>query len=199
MDVTVVTTNEGKVREIRALLAPAGIRVRFRRRALLEPQSDSLEEVVRTKLRQLPRTWGTVLVEDSGLFIDALDGFPGVYSAHIYGLWKFDRILELLRRRPRGAAFRTVAGVRRGGKVRLFEGECRGEIVRTPRGAGGFGFDPVFRPIGSHQTFAEMSVAEKSAFSHRARAVGQVARWLTGPGHGPRPRASGEPGARRPG
>lgn len=176
MDVSLVTTNGGKVAEVRALLP--SVRVRWVDRALLEPQAESLEDVAREKLRQVPRARGFVLVEDSGLFIDALNGFPGVYSSHIYRIWKFEPILRLLRGRSRAATFRTVAGVRRGRKVRFFSGECRGEIIARPRGKGGFGFDPIFRPSGSRRTFAEMTVLEKSRFSHRARAMRKVAEFL---------------------
>ncbi|MGI0132052.1 MAG: non-canonical purine NTP pyrophosphatase [Thermoplasmata archaeon] len=179
MDVTLVTTNAGKVREVRALLAPWGLRVTWTRRSLLEPQADSLHEVARAKLRQVTGVPGCVMVEDSGLFIDALGGFPGVYSAPIYRMWKFGPILELLRERPRRASFRTVVGLRRGRRTWTFEGVCRGEIVPTPREEGGFGFDPIFRPVGANVTFAEMSIAEKGRSSHRAKAFREVARFLT--------------------
>ena len=176
MDVSLVTTNGGKVAEIRALLP--GVHVHWVDRALVEPQADSLEEVAREKLRQVPRTRGFVLLEDSGLFIESLHGFPGVYSSHIYRIWKFEPILRLLRGRSRAATFRTVAGIRHGRQIRFFTGECRGEITPRPRGTGGFGFDPIFRPSGSRRTFGEMSVSEKSRFSHRARAMRKVAQYL---------------------
>ncbi|MGD0250842.1 MAG: non-canonical purine NTP pyrophosphatase, partial [Thermoplasmata archaeon] len=113
-EVTFVSTNPGKVREVRSVLRPFGLRTRWIRRELPEPQADTLAEVVRSKLAAVADLPGYVLVEDSGLFIPSLGGFPGVYSAHFLRLWKFDPIFELLRHRDRRACFRTVAGVQKG-------------------------------------------------------------------------------------
>jgi XTP/dITP diphosphohydrolase len=178
MDVTLVTTNPGKLAEVRSVLAPFGVRVVAKRRKLPEPQADSLREVARAKLASVADLKGWVLVEDSGLFIPSLGGFPGVYSAYIYRIWGLDPILELLRHRPRAAVFRTVAGLRRGRREWLLTGECRGTIRRARKGTGGFGFDPIFMPEGSLRTFAEMTREEKSRVSHRARAVRSVGRVL---------------------
>jgi XTP/dITP diphosphohydrolase len=179
MDVRFVTSNEGKFREVRALLAPFGIRTVRVRRTLPEPQADGLARVVRAKLEALPPHRTPTIVEDSGLFIHALNGFPGVYSAHVYRIWGFGPLLELLRRRPRRAVFRTVAGVRRDGETRLFTGECDGRIALRAKGSGGFGFDPIFVPGGMGRTFAELPPSEKNLRSHRARAFRKVGRYLT--------------------
>ena len=178
MDARFVTSNAGKFREVRALLAPFGIRVAWVRRTLPEPQADGLAPVVRAKLQALPPHRTPTIVEDSGLFIQALHGFPGVYSAHVYRIWGFGPLLELLRRRPRGAVFRTVAGVRRDGEIRLFSGECRGRIALRAKGNGGFGFDPIFEPAGTGRTFAELPPGEKNLRSHRARAFRKVGDYL---------------------
>jgi len=174
IDVTFVSTNPGKFREVRDVLRPYGLRVRWARRELPEPQAKELEEVVAAKLDAVRDLPGYVLVEDSGLFIPSLRGFPGVYSAHFLQLWKFGPILDLLRDRPRKAYFRTVAGVKRGRHRWMFAGEVSGEIARRPRGHGGFGYDPIFVPDGWRRTFAQGSASEKNAISHRARAVRQV-------------------------
>ena len=179
-EVRFVTSNPGKYREVRALLRPYEVRVRWSRRPLPEPQADRLHDVVTAKLAAVPKGPEFVLVEDSGLFIDSLNGFPGVYSAYIYRIWKFDPILELLRHRPRAATFRTVAGLRRGRSTWQFEGECPGSIARRPRGSEGFGFDSIFIPQGDRKTYAEASPAEKNARSHRARAMAKVGRFLEG-------------------
>lgn len=173
-----MTTNPGKLREIRTLLTPFGARIRPVRRTLPEPQADSLEEVARSKLAAVRDLPGWVLVEDSGLFIPSLGGFPGVYSAHIYRIWGLDPILELLRRRDRRAVFRTVAGLRRGNRTWLLAGACTGTIARSVRGTNGFGFDPIFIPSGSRMTFAEMESGQKDEVSHRARAMRRVGRIL---------------------
>jgi XTP/dITP diphosphohydrolase len=173
-DVTFVSTNPGKVREVRELLAPYGIRTRWRRRVLPEPQADTLEEVVLAKLAAVRDISGYVLVEDSGLFIPSLKGFPGVYSAHFLKSWKFGPILELLEHRSRRAYFRTVAGLQRGNRRWTSIGEVRGRIAERPRGRKGFGYDPIFIPEGERRTFGEISPEEKNMNSHRARAIRQV-------------------------
>lgn len=172
--VTFVSTNRGKLAEVRELLRPYGVAVRWRRRTLPEPQADTLEEVVRAKLAATRDIPGTVLVEDSGLFIDSLNGFPGVYSAHFLRAWGFPPILELLRRRPRRAAFRAAAAIRHGTRTWVFLGEVTGTIARRPRGSAGFGYDPIFIPTGWKKTFAEVPQSAKNALSHRGRAVRQV-------------------------
>ncbi|HTW39473.1 MAG TPA: non-canonical purine NTP pyrophosphatase [Thermoplasmata archaeon] len=173
-DVTFVSTNPGKAREVREVLAPFGLRVRWVRRELPEPQADRLEDVLAAKLDAVGDLPGYVLVEDSGLFIPSLRGFPGVYSAHILRIWKFGPILELLRHRPRGAYYRAIAGLRCGSRRWTFSGEVRGTIARRPAGTGGFGYDPIFVPRGWDRTFAQGTAAQKNAISHRARAIRQV-------------------------
>jgi XTP/dITP diphosphohydrolase len=177
-DVTFVSTNPGKFREVRELLAPYGIRARWRRRSLSEPQAETLEEVVASKLAGVRDISGYVLVEDSGLFIPSLNGFPGVYSAHFLRTWKFGPVLELLKRRNRRAYFRTVAGLQRGGRRWTFVGEVHGRIAERPRGAQGFGYDPIFIPRGGSRTFAEIPATEKNRMSHRARAFRRVGEHL---------------------
>lgn len=179
MDLAFVTSNPGKVAEAKGILGPYGIRVRPVKRVLPEPQADTLEEVVAAKLAALPPRRTPQLVEDSGLFLDGLAGFPGVYSAYVYRIWRFDPILELLRRRPREATFRAVAGVRLGRRTWTFPGECRGTIASRPKGSYGFGFDPIFRPEGARRTFAEMEPEAKWAVSHRGRALRSVGEFLS--------------------
>jgi XTP/dITP diphosphohydrolase len=124
---------------------------------------------------------GLVVADDSGLEVDALDGAPGIYSARFAGPDATDnkniaRLFSELRKhpdaRPFAARFRCVLALAREGKVLgTFEGAIEGTIVDEPRGHDGFGYDPVFQPIGFAQTFAEISSAEKNRISHRARAI----------------------------
>ncbi len=185
-DVTFVSTNAGKFREVRDVLAPYGLRVRWRRRALAEPQAATLEEVARAKLDAVRDVRGWVLIEDSGLFIPSLKGFPGVYSAHFLSLWGFPTILELLEHRDRRAYFRTVAGLARGNRRWFFSGVVRGAIASQPAGRHGFGYDPIFVPAGWDRTFAEVAGPAKNAVSHRARAIRKVGRALAAGSAGPR-------------
>ena len=129
IDLTFVSTNAGKYREVAAVLRPYGVRVRWKSRTLPEPQAETLEEVVGAKLDAVRDVAGLVLVEDSGLFIPSLAGFPGVYSAHFLKIWKFGPIFELLRRRDRTAHFRAVAGLQRGRRRAFFVGEVAGAIA----------------------------------------------------------------------
>ncbi len=175
-DLTFVSTNPGKAREVAAVLRPFGLRVRWLRRELPEPQAPGLEEVVAAKLDAVRDVPGRVLVEDSGLFIPSLHGFPGVYSAHFLKVWGFGPIFELLRARPRSAYFRTVAGLQDGRRRNLFVGEVHGAIADRARGRHGFGYDPIFIPRGWDRTFGEAPSEAKNGISHRARAVGKVGR-----------------------
>ena len=181
---TFVSTNPGKAREVRAILARYGVDVRWRRRSLAEPQADDLSTVVRSKLAAVRDVPGNVLVEDSGLFIDSLAGFPGVYSAHFLRVWGFGPMLELLRHRSREAEFRAAAGLRIGRRTQVFTGCVRGSIAPRARGSAGFGYDPIFIPEGWTETFAQVPADAKNELSHRARAVRKVGEYLAA--HAPR-------------
>ena len=179
MDVRFVSSNRHKFREVAAILRPYGVRVRWLRRELPEPQSERLETVVQAKLGALPRDRATYIVEDSGLFLDGLRGFPGVYSAYVYDTIGLPGVLRLLKGRPRAALFRTVAGVRQAGRDWWVVGESRGTIAERPKGAGGFGYDPIFVPEGGRRTFAELPAEEKDRASHRGAALRRVGRRLS--------------------
>ena len=138
---------------------------------------------------------GLVVADDSGLEVDALNGAPGIYSARYAGKGATDtqnvaRLLAELQARPNrppySARFRCVLALAREGKVlETVEGSVEGAIVTTPRGSGGFGYDPVFQPAGSSQTFGELPPADKNRISHRARAIESLrASLLSGPRKG---------------
>ena len=123
-----------------------------------------------------------VIADDSGLEVDALSGAPGIYSARYAGedasdLENVSKLLRELRARSvagkkRSARFLCVIALAQNGKLRgTFEGVVEGTIVGSPRGTGGFGYDPIFQPDGFEQTFAEMAPELKNKISHRARAI----------------------------
>jgi XTP/dITP diphosphohydrolase len=124
---------------------------------------------------------GVVVADDSGLEVDVLDGAPGVYSARYAGAGAPDeqnvaKLLAELKKhpdsRPYPARFRCVLVLARDGNLLgTFEGAIEGTIVDAPRGADGFGYDPVFQPTGSTQTFAELPSSVKNRISHRGRAI----------------------------
>jgi XTP/dITP diphosphohydrolase len=130
--------------------------------------------------------------EDTGLETEALNGEPGVKSARyacpepVEGTGEdkspemnMQKLLSRLEPHTnRKARFRTVISLILGGKECLFEGICEGRIETAPRGSGGFGYDPIFTPLGASATFGEMTMEEKSQYSHRRRAADQLVLFL---------------------
>ncbi|MGD8979905.1 MAG: RdgB/HAM1 family non-canonical purine NTP pyrophosphatase [candidate division WOR-3 bacterium] len=123
------------------------------------------------------------LADDSGLFVDSLNGEPGIYSAR-YGKDDGERIARLLaemkEERKRAAAFRVVfVYYYADGKYEAFEGKCAGRIALRARGSAGFGYDPVFIPKGYKKTFAELGASVKNRISHRADALRKFRKFLS--------------------
>ena len=121
--------------------------------------------------------------DDSGLEIDALNGEPGVYSAHYSGSRDFDKnmqlvLLNLEGKTDRQARFKTVISLILNGEEHLFEGAIEGKITTTVSGTKGFGYDPIFIPDGYDVTFAEMAAEEKNLISHRGVAVRKMIEYL---------------------
>ncbi len=145
-----------------------------------EVQADTLKEVVKGSLEWLSRrSEDNLLVDDSGLFVESLGGFPGVYSSYVFRTVGCRGVLKLLQDSDdRGARFEACFGLLRGGESLIFEGHCPGVIGAEERGGGGFGFDPIFVPEGETRTFAQMSLTEKNALSHRGLAVEELAQYL---------------------
>jgi len=179
MLIKVLTTNAGKFAEIQDFFRSSPVQFEMEAIKLVEVQAEDLMEVVSRKLDSAPESLGNCLVDDSGLFIEALKGFPGVYSAYVYksiGLNGICKLMEGLENRR--ARFECLLGLRLENKKYFFRGVCRGEIVSKPRGSGGFGFDPIFVPEGFNLTFAEMGIEEKNSISHRGRALRQLKEFL---------------------
>lgn len=118
--------------------------------------------------------------DDSGLEVDALNGAPGVISARYAGEHKnnddnIEKLLfELSNKTNRKAHFKTVIALNINKQQHLFTGIAKGEIIKERKGTNGFGYDPVFQPNDYDRTFAELSLEEKSAISHRAKAVKEL-------------------------
>jgi XTP/dITP diphosphohydrolase len=186
------TRNEGKVRELRALLAgvPVDVRTLDAYSAvppLPEPGETFVENAV-SKATTVARLTGEVaLADDSGIEVDALGGAPGVHSATILtgGATDVDRyrwVLEQLRGVEggrRGARFRAVVAVAvPDGEVRTFEGSCEGRIAEGPSGKNGFGYDPIFFIPEYGQTMAQLEPDIKNRISHRRRALDPAIEYL---------------------
>ncbi len=123
--------------------------------------------------------------DDTGLEIEALNGAPGVYSARYAGVENnavanMQKVLSRLKGiSNRKAQFRTVIALNLEGRQYQFEGVCKGEILTQKHGGHGFGYDPIFKPEGFDNSFAEMSLEEKSAISHRGRAIQKLVSFLS--------------------
>jgi XTP/dITP diphosphohydrolase len=148
--------------------------------------ADTLEGNALLKARYVKDNYGyDCFADDTGLEVEALEGAPGVRSARYAGPAHDSRanvqklLSELDGETNRKARFRTVIALSRDNKEYLFEGIINGHITESPRGANGFGYDPVFIPDGYTETFAEMSVTAKNAISHRAIAVRRLAGFLS--------------------
>jgi len=179
MRLAFITSNPGKVEEARKYFQPLGVEVYQLKVAYPEVQADTLEEVAEYGVKWLAeRIEEPFFLDDSGLFIDALRGFPGVYSAYVYKTLGIGGILKLLAgEENRSAHFKSVIAYW-DGELHIFTGRVEGEITTEPRGELGFGFDPIFKPCGFDKTFAEMTTEEKNKISHRGRALKAFAEWL---------------------
>lgn len=193
MDVYLASGNHHKFEEFAEMVLKSRLPLRFLEASevggmpAVEESGETLEANAQIKaealLEQVPEgSW--VLADDSGLLVDALDGAPGVHSARYAGpggntAANNIKLLQALKGVPpsdRSARFACVLYfVRRGEAGRFFKGTCEGSILERPSGGNGFGYDPLFRPVGYNKSFAELNSAVKHALSHRGAAV---ADWL---------------------
>ena len=145
-----------------------------------EIQADTLEEVAEYGIEYLKnRVNGNFFLEDSGLFIESLKGFPGVYSSYVFRTIGNEGIIRLMEGKKRRATFVSVIGYY-DGDIHIFRGECRGEISLEIKGKEGFGYDPIFIPEGEKRTFGEMKMGEKNRYSHRGRAARNFKNFMEG-------------------
>jgi XTP/dITP diphosphohydrolase len=181
------TGNINKFREARSILGSHGIAVGMLKLKGDEVQSESLQEIAEKSVQNAYRRCGMpIFVEDAGLFIDALSGFPGPYAAYVYHTIHNSGILKLMAdSEDRAAKFQSVIAYcdsQHSCQPICFYGEVQGTITaaeRIEQGKSGFGFDPIFQPKGSAKTFAEMTIAEKNGYSHRAMAIHKFAEWYS--------------------
>lgn len=185
MELVIASKNPGKIREIRGVLALSGLELlTFEDLAdWLEPEEtgSTFEQNAAIKARTLVEIFGrAALADDSGLVVEALGGRPGVHSSRYAGEEgdadrNMARLLDELEGVPaerRAAKFVCVAFLAfPGGESLVTSGECPGRILTERRGAGGFGYDPVFLPEGYDQSMAELSLDEKNSISHRGKAL----------------------------
>lgn len=145
-----------------------------------EIQSTSLHEIAKFAAEEASREHNrTVVVEDSGLFVRALDGFPGPFSSYVHATIGVEGLLQLMRRQNRrDAYFQTALALASPrDSSQQFSGKVHGTISRKPAGTKGFGFDPIFVPNGARKTFAQGGSEFKDNCSHRAMAFRKLALW----------------------
>jgi XTP/dITP diphosphohydrolase len=177
------TGNFHKFDEARRVLSEYGVAAGMLRVKAVEIQSENLQEIAKASvIDAFNRCRLPVIVEDAGLFVDALKGFPGPYAAYAYKTISNPGLLKLMKNvKDRKAIFRSVIAYYDGQSAPVcFEGEAAGRIAHDEiwgKLKTGFGFDPIFQPAGSTKTFAEMAIEEKNGFSHRANAVRKFAHW----------------------
>lgn len=194
--VLLASSNPKKVKEIKEILAPLGIEV------VLPPKKLEVEEWANTFIGNAYLKAKTyfeafkmpTLADDSGLVVEAIAPYPGVYSARFYQLEVFGReepypsedmanirkLLKVLKgKRNRSAKFVSVVLLyMEEGKMLSAEGEVKGFITETPKGDKGFGYDPIFVPEGFNKTFAQMEPEEKHKISHRSKALNNLVKLL---------------------
>ncbi len=175
-----VSNNPHKARESSSILRELGIEVEVVQVDIPEIQSDDVVEIAKFRAREAYRLLKRpVIVEDAGLFIDALNGFPGPYSSYAFKTIGINGILKLMRgEKRRTATFKSVVVFHDGRRMRAFLGQVRGRISFEPKGSS-WGFDPIFEPKGlKGLTYAQLSPEVKNKVSHRRKALEKLARYL---------------------
>ncbi len=177
--VTFASTNQNKYREVRSILSTHGIAVDFAQVNPIEIQSDSLEEIAGEKAKSAFAQVGrAVIVEDDGIFIDILKGFPGQYSSYAFKTIGNEGIMKLLAgSADRTASFRSIIAFYDGKYLSISEGRVDGRISDKIT-EGGWGYDPIFVPAGTNLTFAQLE-DKKNEYSHRKKALDKFANWYS--------------------
>ena len=188
MQIVFATNNSNKLNEVQVLM-PKHIKL------LTLKDIGCFEDVPETqntiegnaiqKARYIKETYGyDCFADDTGLEVEALNGEPGVFSARYAGEQRnaednINKLLKELKTKPnRNAQFKTVISLQINNTKHTFTGICKGKITKNKHGENGFGYDPIFKPDGYNQTFAEIDLNLKNAIGHRGKAVLQLIQFL---------------------
>ena len=188
MKLVFATNNKNKVIELKALL-PKSIEILSLAdigcNEEIEESENTIEGNAKIKADYVTKNYGyDCFADDTGLEVEALHGAPGVYSARYAGenVTYNDNVNKLLfemqKHQNRSAQFRTVIALNLNGNQTLFEGVCKGKILTEKHGNQGFGYDPIFQPLGFEQSFAQMNLQEKGKISHRGLATTKLVAFL---------------------
>lgn len=190
MEIIFATGNRHKLEEAQQILGDKYTLKTPADFGITEDIPETADTIEGNALQKVQYIWDKVhmpcFADDTGLFVDALDGAPGVRSARYAGEDKKaeDNVKKLLQEMEghsdRSARFRCIVALMMDGQPKLFEGKVEGVITTAPSGNGGFGYDPVFAPekYGKERTFSELTAQEKNEISHRGEAMRLLAEYL---------------------
>ena len=180
MKVVFVTTNKGKMGEAREIGAHYGIEFIPNDYDAVEIRADDPVEIaVESAKDAYGKIKEPLIVEDSGLFIDTLNGFPGTYSAFVFHTIGVEGVLKVMENKvKKDATMKSAVAYTDGKEIKSFLGEVKGTVPKDQRGTSGFGYDPVFIPEGRDRTFAE-DLDYKAAVSHRAQSIRKFCEWYS--------------------
>jgi XTP/dITP diphosphohydrolase len=177
-EVFFASSNEHKFEEAQRILSTLGVNIKLFKTTLEEIQSNSLNEIAKRKvIDAFTKIQKPVIIEDDGLFINSLNGFPGPYSSYVYDTIGNKGIIHLLENTElRDAKFVAIIAYCNGiDEVKLFESSIPGKISKEIE-KGGWGYDPIFIPDGESKTFA--NVSDKDKFSHRSASLKKFSDWF---------------------
>lgn len=185
MRILFVTTNSEKLKEARLALAPYGHQVESVDFDFIEPTNGAIEMIAKEKLSQLRLRVPTaipVIVDDSGIYFVAYEGFPGILTKRIFQQIGYKGIAKLLENEDRRAYFHGVIALMWQGKVRTFHGRMDGKIIEDiPHDLPSnllYPFDPIFIPRGSKLTMGQLTEEERLSYSYRRKALDKLGKWL---------------------
>ena len=177
------TSNLHKVAEAKAILEPYGFIIKQYKVDLLEIQDSNLDKIAKISIENLSDIKGPLFVEDTGLFIEALNGFPGPFASYVFKTIGNYGILQLMNNLENKKAYfeSYIAYKDESGSIHSFHGKCNGEISNKIKGSE-WGYDPIFIPNDQNPdklTFAEMTEEQKNHISHRSLALESFKNFLT--------------------
>lgn len=176
-----VTQNEHKLKELIPLFRKYNVDFDTTSLEKHEIRSEDIEEIARVAAKvAFESLHKPVVVDDTGFFVDSLNGFPGSYAAIVLKSIGYQGILQLMAgKEERSSKFKTAVGYCDSQQLESFVGTMSGTIAFEPAGEGGFGYDPIFVPDGFSRTYAELTLDEKVSVSHRTKAFEEFLRWFS--------------------
>jgi len=176
-----ITQNKHKLKELTPLFRKYNVGFDTTSHEKHEIRSENIEDIARVAAKVAFETLQRpVVVDDTGFFVDSLNGFPGSYAGIVLKFIGYDGILRLMTDKvERTSVFKTAVGYFDGKHLVSFLGTMSGSVARESAGVGGFGYDPIFIPDGFTKTYAELTFEEKVSISHRTKAFDEFLKWYT--------------------